>query len=399
MLREQGVAPVWQPQINQEWKHGIYQRTVRLPSVDTRQPLTKAEAAADSLPAYSPSPPPSFKTKDSIAGASFTSPKDTTLLLPSQTKVNVPPAQHKQPSNRDKLSDNFKQLVSALHTRSKGRDGHSRLSSTKQHDLSKTRILKTQSLRDPRRRDGPRNGLMRQARLRYEQEKLAVSEEHQQQHGGSPKLDPTITSYTIGVGRASPFASNTSVQRPVSLPQRKPRQQPTRLVHNQHPLQPPQISRDLHRLPDGTMQSTHTSTRSSPSVRRTGSSPHHQHQLSQPIMQRQDGWSTWIELRVKVFGLPPSITTLDLWHCFSKEGSINIIEIFEDSKGSREGKAMIRYRPPPARPFWQIERYPVKLSSGVTVNVRLELEPRKRSFLVPSPVRPQLIQFSEVMVG
>jgi len=57
-----------------------------------------------------------------------------------------------------------------------------------------------------------------------------------------------------------------------------------------------------------------------------------------------DDWTQWVELGVKLFGLHSTVTTFDLWKIFSKEGSITTIEIFEDSKGAREGKGRVRFR-------------------------------------------------------
>ena len=62
------------------------------------------------------------------------------------------------------------------------------------------------------------------------------------------------------------------------------------------------------------------------------------------VARRQGEWQSWVEVRVRVFGLTSDITTADLWYCFSKEGSITTIEIFEDTAGNRNGKACIRFR-------------------------------------------------------
>ena len=62
-----------------------------------------------------------------------------------------------------------------------------------------------------------------------------------------------------------------------------------------------------------------------------------------PRAQSDQGWPHWRELVIKVRGLPSSITTLELWRIFSKEGRIDFIEIFEDRQGIRDGGAKIRY--------------------------------------------------------
>jgi hypothetical protein len=61
-------------------------------------------------------------------------------------------------------------------------------------------------------------------------------------------------------------------------------------------------------------------------------------------MQQDPKWPTWVELPVKVFGLPPYITTLHLWERFSEEGKVETVEIFENRAGQRQGGAKIRFR-------------------------------------------------------
>ena len=75
-----------------------------------------------------------------------------------------------------------------------------------------------------------------------------------------------------------------------------------------------------------------------------GSQSNNRNRSSGLVTRRQGEWPYWVEVRVKVFGLTSNITTADLWHSFSKEGSITTIEIFEDTAGNRTGKACIRFR-------------------------------------------------------
>lgn len=62
------------------------------------------------------------------------------------------------------------------------------------------------------------------------------------------------------------------------------------------------------------------------------------------VARRQNDWTTWNELSVRLFGLPPNVSTRDLWKSLSKEGSIAIIELYEDSRGNRDGRGVIRFR-------------------------------------------------------
>ena len=58
----------------------------------------------------------------------------------------------------------------------------------------------------------------------------------------------------------------------------------------------------------------------------------------------QDDWTRWVELGLRISGLPSSTTTRDLYRCFSKEGSIVLIELYENTRSEREGTACVRFR-------------------------------------------------------
>lgn len=55
-------------------------------------------------------------------------------------------------------------------------------------------------------------------------------------------------------------------------------------------------------------------------------------------------WKTWDEVTVKLRGLPPTLTTLDLYNAFRDEGPIDFIEIYEDQDGRRDSRGKIRFR-------------------------------------------------------
>ena len=61
------------------------------------------------------------------------------------------------------------------------------------------------------------------------------------------------------------------------------------------------------------------------------------------VARRDDDWSTWPELRLRITQLPSNITTHDLWVCFSQHGSVIQIEIMEDSHGVRDGVARVTF--------------------------------------------------------
>lgn len=55
-------------------------------------------------------------------------------------------------------------------------------------------------------------------------------------------------------------------------------------------------------------------------------------------------WTTWQEVSVRIRDIPPTTTTRDLWRCFSKQGTIVGIELYENTKGKREGSASVKFR-------------------------------------------------------
>ncbi|KAI9715875.1 MAG: hypothetical protein M1812_005695 [Candelaria pacifica] len=129
----------------------------------------------------------------------------------------------------------------------------------------------------------------------------------------------------------------------------------------------------------------------------TFSRPTHQ-DWGRHVVRGDEDWQTWVEIAVKVFGLPPYITTLDIYRLFSKEGSIETIEIFEKSRGFREANARMRFRPPPARPFWNTQSYWLTTPGTNHKNfLRLELDVKRRSFLAPSPVNND-IKYPELTI-
>ena len=69
-----------------------------------------------------------------------------------------------------------------------------------------------------------------------------------------------------------------------------------------------------------------------------------QRQSTGPVARPSNQWTTWVEIHVMLFRLSPTISTGDLWSSFHDEGNITFIEIFEDSSGSRTGKAKIKFR-------------------------------------------------------
>lgn len=58
----------------------------------------------------------------------------------------------------------------------------------------------------------------------------------------------------------------------------------------------------------------------------------------------QNDWANGEHLFIKVFDLPDNTTTRDLWTAFKHEGYISYIQLYENAKGYRDGKASVKFR-------------------------------------------------------
>lgn len=208
------------------------------------------------------------------------------------------------------------------------------------------------SLKDPlprilrfRVRGDSHNQDIAAARLRFRQEKAARQQDEQRGRGdyqtsgaghsasqANAKIGPTtLRQSKPSVVPASPTPNNKPVVKlprrdPMSYNNMKPVGRPTS-VHGQsspHYRSNAELLRSLHRPANGS---------------------------SYPILAAynhytpsQAEWETWQEISIKISDLPPSATTRDLWRCFNEQGTITMIEFYENQKGQREGKATVRFR-------------------------------------------------------
>ncbi|KAI9703299.1 MAG: hypothetical protein M1836_007865 [Candelina mexicana] len=237
---------------------------------------------------------------------------------------------------------------------------------------------------DSRGREGHRNQRMLQERqaARFRKEQAPFTDDAEKGQSTLRQQVPTPTpSCPVAIGQSPDIhfgGDGTSDEMTV---------RPTYRVYRYGEVTPPRgpaaqrrnpVQRNL--LPISCSVSSHgrpanTSVRSAPQDR------------GRYVVRGDEDWQTWVEIGVKVFGLPTNSTTLDIYRLFSKEGSIETIEIFENTRGIREGNARIRFRPPPAKPFWNTESYVITTEgSDEKTYLRLELDVKRRSFLASSPV-------------
>lgn len=55
-------------------------------------------------------------------------------------------------------------------------------------------------------------------------------------------------------------------------------------------------------------------------------------------------WSTWESLSLIISGLPFEVNTFTVWKSFERFGSVEWVELFENSAGRRDGKGKVRFR-------------------------------------------------------
>ena len=189
----------------------------------------------------------------------------------------------------------------------------------------KQSIARSPLSRRSRGRGDPRNAVMQEARPRFRQQERADEDARKTRASNvdssvaSPRRGGSHLNRTSASRQWNDYATRTSGQTLVRNP-----------------------SQSLQKNAEGQICNRNKAHRALPPAQRTRAMS--QRSNGGPIARRWDDWASWPEVRVKIFGLTPNITTADLWKCFSKEGTIITIELFEDSKGARDGKGQIRFR-------------------------------------------------------
>ncbi|KAK2834856.1 hypothetical protein FQN49_006848, partial [Arthroderma sp. PD_2] len=102
-------------------------------------------------------------------------------------------------------------------------------------------------------------------------------------------------------------------------------------------------------------------------------------------------WLSWESLAITASDLPLKISTSTLWKSFSTCGTVDFIELFEDSHGKREGRARIRFRPPPKECFWLDGQHMLELDDGQRIVIFVRVDTLRRRKEIPSPVDPNTL--------
>ncbi|ODH36010.1 hypothetical protein ACO22_02843 [Paracoccidioides brasiliensis] len=98
-------------------------------------------------------------------------------------------------------------------------------------------------------------------------------------------------------------------------------------------------------------------------------------------------WASWESLSVTLSGLPTDIDTFTVWKSFSAHGTVDYIELFEDARGRRERRGIVRYRPPPQEPFW-LRPYRLELRNGEVASLIIHLDMQRPALWINSPIQP-----------
>ncbi|CAG8291982.1 unnamed protein product [Penicillium olsonii] len=117
------------------------------------------------------------------------------------------------------------------------------------------------------------------------------------------------------------------------------------------------------------------------------SSPQGPQQGPTPARPEWQSWKSWNTLALDLLNIPKEVNTHDLYEALSKEGNIMCIDIWENKPGDRMTKGRVRFRPPPADISWAQKPYRIKLRSGGTHLLLLQISDTHTE-TIPSPVRP-----------
>ncbi|KAI1392565.1 RdRP-domain-containing protein [Hypoxylon trugodes] len=106
---------------------------------------------------------------------------------------------------------------------------------------------------------------------------------------------------------------------------------------------------------------------------KSGQGPH----LSALDTSFKPQWTDWDSISLRIRGLPPQATPLEIRTIFKVYGELDYVELFKGRRGERDGAARICYTPPPSKQFWNDT---MNLTvSNQNVRVRIELMEDRRN--------------------
>ena len=303
------LPALWNAQMYKQSKGAYGKAAVRLPNVDERLPLEKCASELEVAP-------------ESDQQSSYTPPWSSASS-----------------------SSSFEQNQQSIESSSRNRE---------QNANESPRNLFP---RGSRGRGDHRNKGIKAVKLRYQQEKIARQQAVEAAYitsGGtvqsniatSDPVGPPTSMYSFS---STSWARRKGPQPVVRLPQQQsfePHRMESTSNNSHSPLVP------QHPLPhervDNIPNPLSSYGRSDNTLQRSPLRPcYSQRPSNQAGAYRRpnhNDWNRWAELSVKVFDLPPTTTTRDLYQCFSREGNVVMIELYENARGEREGKGVVRFK-------------------------------------------------------
>lgn len=308
---------------------------VRLPVVDERRPGKDASVAELLLPDPNQHSSSLQLSSSSSSSLQLSSSSSSSLRASPAVSFSSDPPGYADNISLSSIEVNPQDVNSSSSEEADPKK--SALCSKAPHEV--TQDSEAQSHRSPRRRgsEDHRNEGLKLARRRYQQEKATRPQEPQEIQGIH---DPSEAKQGED---ALPIALTPRQPKPVSSVEILP-----------FPLHKPVVK--LPGQPSVMSYSMQSSAKSGsarglPIPFRSGGG-NNQRPISRPVNGRPyytahhnaPDWTTWQDLTVRIHGLPATTTTRDLYRCFSRQGTIVRIELFENTRGERDGNASVKFR-------------------------------------------------------
>ena len=88
---------------------------------------------------------------------------------------------------------------------------------------------------------------------------------------------------------------------------------------------------------------------------------------------------------MKLYQMPEDVYANELRDCFAKEGEVVFLDLYGNSRGG-----IVKFKPPPDRPFWEDNHYTIRLEDGRVFHPTMRLGEYRHPKLIPSPVNPNI---------
>lgn len=140
-----------------------------------------------------------------------------------------------------------------------------------------------------------------------------------------------------------------------------------------------------------------TGSRTNPWARMMPNQPsRHKGQFGSRNPGLRQEWTKWVEVSVKLDGIPHGVRILEIFQALQTFGRIDSITIPRTTARDVFAHAYINFSPAPANPFWETGTIAIMIR-GQSHRVRIELQSPRRPQMVSSPVRAD-VKYPETLV-